>query len=730
MLLAEFGGKLASLIFVVIVARQLGPASFGYFTFAVSFVPLFLVFSNWGISVLLVREFVRDRSRLAELFSSALLLLGGLGVLGLLASFTLAPLFVSSATGYYALVLVGLALFIDQLSMLVGAVFKAFEAMKFYALVVIVNRVLSTTFAGLVAVAGGGLVEVCLAYLVASGCALALGVTIVHRRFQRLELRTANRSLARRLFILGRPLGLAEFLNMAVYRVDAVMLQAIRGPVELALYGVAYRFFEVVVSTSWALGNVALPRIARTGRSAASTRMFGAFATLLACVCVPATVLVPFVDDWLVRTVFSPRYAEAASAVSILVAAAMFYGIGHLSRVSCVALGLRGAITAIAGTTLVANLAMNAYAIPRYGFVGAAWTTLITEVLGALLLVGLLSWTNEPPRLIRAVSAPAAAAALMGIVLAATGASGLEALILGIFVYLLALAAAVRLFLHDEAALILRNLRPLRADNPHIRQPVPPSREDRRTPRGVVITYHAIGDCELDSDPSHLFVSPAVFARHMRFLKRYRTVVPLEAVVTGSIVSDRRAVAITFDDGYRSVLRHAAPILRRHGFPATIFVPTRWIGSRNTWDFQGDCELELLDAAELLEARESGLSIESHGSGHIDFTTATSDEIERDLAASVNDLRAILGQRTRYVAYPYGAYADGLEAIVERLGFEAAFTIDRPHGGRYEFERVRITPLDSQRLFALKTSGHYSAGARWVKAITRHRLRRRREQSL
>ena len=94
MLLAEVAGKGATLVFFVIVARALGPKEFGYFTFAISFVPLFLIFANWGLDSAFVREVARDRERVSELFASGLVLLSGLGAAGLLLSFGVALLLV------------------------------------------------------------------------------------------------------------------------------------------------------------------------------------------------------------------------------------------------------------------------------------------------------------------------------------------------------------------------------------------------------------------------------------------------------------------------------------------------------------------------------------------------------------------------------------------------------------------------------------------------------------
>ncbi|MDZ7829868.1 MAG: polysaccharide deacetylase family protein [Halofilum sp. (in: g-proteobacteria)] len=105
---------------------------------------------------------------------------------------------------------------------------------------------------------------------------------------------------------------------------------------------------------------------------------------------------------------------------------------------------------------------------------------------------------------------------------------------------------------------------------------------------GVVLEYHHVAE---DTPPS-TSVTPATFQRHMDYLADNGFEVwPLprliETVRKGGEVPDR-TVAITFDDGYRSVYREVFPRLQKRGWPFTIFITTGYLdgGDRNfvTWD--------------------------------------------------------------------------------------------------------------------------------------------------
>ena len=101
----------------------------------------------------------------------------------------------------------------------------------------------------------------------------------------------------------------------------------------------------------------------------------------------------------------------------------------------------------------------------------------------------------------------------------------------------------------------------------------------RRAPAFAIITYHRVND---DGDPFFPALPTDVFERqvsHLAHAYRILTVEELaERMREGRV--PRNAVALTFDDGYRDNLTHAAPILARHGAPATIFLATGFIGTR------------------------------------------------------------------------------------------------------------------------------------------------------
>lgn len=107
----------------------------------------------------------------------------------------------------------------------------------------------------------------------------------------------------------------------------------------------------------------------------------------------------------------------------------------------------------------------------------------------------------------------------------------------------------------------------------------------RRPPGFQILTFHRIDD---EDDPFLPALPTALFEARMAHIAQHYLVLPVEELVDRMRRDrvPRNALAITFDDGYRNNLTHAAPILARYGLRATIFLTTSCIGSREALWFE------------------------------------------------------------------------------------------------------------------------------------------------
>ncbi len=201
-----------------------------------------------------------------------------------------------------------------------------------------------------------------------------------------------------------------------------------------------------------------------------------------------------------------------------------------------------------------------------------------------------------------------------------------------------------------------------------------------------VLMYHRFGESKYSSTNIKL----DQFDAHLNELKTGGyTVLPLgkivDALTSGTELPDR-TVAITIDDGYKSVYTEAWPRLKAAGFPFTLFVSTSQLGG-GTNDYMSWANLKEMLAG-------GNVYVGHHGAGHFHMPALSLEAVRADLLKANEAFQKNLGFVPGIFAYPYGEYGLDIKNLIEDMGFKAAFG---QHSGvsyssldRYEFPRFTM----------------------------------------
>lgn len=221
--------------------------------------------------------------------------------------------------------------------------------------------------------------------------------------------------------------------------------------------------------------------------------------------------------------------------------------------------------------------------------------------------------------------------------------------------------------------------------------------------RAVILMYHSVADTS-----KHFYsVSTEAFARHMEYLavKRF-TVISLSELAAR--LRERRdlggAIVLTFDDGYRNNWTKAFPVLKKYGFPATIFVATDRVGATNV-----KSGLEYMREDEIKAMHASGIiDIEPHTVSHPKLARLSAERARKEIAGSQDFIGKLLGKTTNLFAYPYGNYNNTTVDVVKKCGFAAAVTVHEgtvdPDSKLFELPRNSIDASTTFTQFRGKVS--------------------------
>ena len=183
----------------------------------------------------------------------------------------------------------------------------------------------------------------------------------------------------------------------------------------------------------------------------------------------------------------------------------------------------------------------------------------------------------------------------------------------------------------------------------------------------VVLQYHHIAD----DTPAITSVTISQFQAHIDYLKTQQfDVMPLRTVVSALQNSQPlpdKCVSLTVDDAYLSIYRNAYPLLKKLGWPMTVFVNTesvdKSVGSYMNWD-------------QMREMAEHDFVFENHGHGHIhmirkkkhESIQAWRERIVNDIQTAQSRITLELGDAPRLFAHPYGEYNPEIVDIISAMG--------------------------------------------------------------
>lgn len=229
-----------------------------------------------------------------------------------------------------------------------------------------------------------------------------------------------------------------------------------------------------------------------------------------------------------------------------------------------------------------------------------------------------------------------------------------------------------------------------------------------------ILMYHQIDAPPPRGTPLRgLVVAPSSFAWQMRMLQlmgyRGLSMRDLEPYLRGE--QQGKVVGITFDDGYQNNVRHALPVLLRHGFTATCYGVSSMIGGTNSWDHGIVAEKPLMTLEDWRAWRDGGMDIGSHTRTHAKLTELADAEAQDQIIRSKTELEQAIGCEVRHFCYPYGWHRPEHQRMARQAGYASATTTQRgrvrPGDDPYTLKRIMIARATNPLQFWMKIATSY-----------------------
>ena len=362
--------------------RFMGLEQYGVMTAALALMSVCDGSLTLGSTPYTIRELARDPSRSSEFFSNllvsrTLLSLAAVGI-GLGIRWAL-------GTGAMDVVLfAGSYVFFRNLLEYCRALFRAHERFHLEAG--------STVFEKILVVGGGtwalmSVPDASSALLgMSAGMAVAFLGNLAWTVRHLAPFRLADVSLAfyRKALPHAIPLGLSSLFVLLYYRTDSIMIEAMEGQLVTGQYGLAFRVTEAMILLPYIVTGVLLPRLSALYGSdmTAFGRLFRQGILGMAALATMAGAVVWVLSPWIIRILDpSPEAVPAVALLQILVLSFVLNAVNQIGITHLTATHQQNRLALVLAAAAFLNIALNLMLIPRYSAGGAAWATVITQVL-------------------------------------------------------------------------------------------------------------------------------------------------------------------------------------------------------------------------------------------------------------------------------------------------------------------------------------------------------------
>lgn len=394
-------GRLISRIFLffllIYAARILGVEKYGVFSYAFALVSLFAVSMDLGISRYIVQQLSRDHTKIPVFMGGSLMIKAVLICCGIVLIMSVGLIMRRDMETMSILIILAGYVALDSLTMTFTSIFQAVERMSYQAILVSISNIAMSLMGFLFLYLMPNVLLFSSIYLFGGLLRLIL-VSWWCIRMYGAPHWVIDFGFCRNLLKNGIPFSLVTIFVTIYYYIDTIILSAYSGNDIVGYYNAAYRLIEAPLFLVAAFTTAIFPAASklfiedRQELKKITTEGFQktlVFASLIA-------VVVAFFSDEIVALVYGTKYEQSAAVLSILILSVAIIMPSTILGTTIRAIDKQVVSAWVTGIGAALNIVLNVIFIPRYSLLGAAWTTVFTELF-VIITYAVLIWRYIGP---------------------------------------------------------------------------------------------------------------------------------------------------------------------------------------------------------------------------------------------------------------------------------------------------------------------------------------------
>lgn len=386
-------GKVLLMATFAIGARALGPESWGVFAYAFALYHVIQILSDFGFHPLIQRRVASGNASLLFLKKSIRLRI----ILGLIGCVVVTLVVWKDAEMVGMVAILGISILFRSYYATIRSATQGLERMGFTAIldVALYGGFLGFSVIGLFLTINDPL-SIAYAWLLGSAIAFIAAREILLKKIDRHSIWKNTHTVNYKFLLMESfPFIFANVILILFHQADIFILEYYRDDEEVGLYFAAYNIFNALILLPGLISVVLYPKFVRK-QWVSKGALFKLVAIVFSLTCV-LTIFVGLSSHYIVSIVYGEQYGSIESTVFILALGAPFVAMTSIVGHRLYAMHKEYASAFMTGISVVINIVLNIYYIPKYGMIAAAWVTSATLAFDAFIHIMYIAYLRIDP---------------------------------------------------------------------------------------------------------------------------------------------------------------------------------------------------------------------------------------------------------------------------------------------------------------------------------------------
>jgi O-antigen/teichoic acid export membrane protein len=378
--------RLISAFVIILLARRLGAAGFGQYSFAVTFVGFFALFTSFGFNSLIIRDVAKDKSLTSKYINN---------ILSIKILFSILAMIVLAISSFFigksdivvtAIYVLGIELVVASFTESMRSLFHAYERMEYDSILKIIHKIIWAVLVLFVIYNNLTLVNITLATLFSASLGLLITYIVVRKKISKIKFDT-DYKLWKKLIFAASPFALTSLFSMINFRIDQVMLSFMTTDTIVGAYSAAYKIIDILAILPGILLTALYPVFSKYHATDVKllNKVFNLSLRYVIILSIPIVIGGFLLSGPIINLVYGSEYADSAIVLKILIFISLFSFINSPLFVLLNSIGKQKITMINTAFTALTNIVMNIILIPIYGINGAAFATIVSEIIFLIL---------------------------------------------------------------------------------------------------------------------------------------------------------------------------------------------------------------------------------------------------------------------------------------------------------------------------------------------------------